>query len=134
MEEVNITSEPQLIKPGLKTNLTCIVNRVRPEPSDMYWTLNGQRYNGTISSSLNEDGVTLSSINTIQFRCVSNFGQDLKKDNVFQSLHFKFLFLFSFLNTEKRVQCTVVPVYGDSVTIQKEVGWPNDETCKTFCV
>ena len=47
--------------------LTCSVNRIKPKAADMYFTIGGQKYNGTMSSMINQD---LTVTNNLKLRFV----------------------------------------------------------------
>ena len=52
---------------GTNLNLLCEVNRTKPESSDMFWMINGQRKNGSDVTLKNEDG-TFAQKNSIEHR------------------------------------------------------------------
>ena len=38
-----------------EVTLTCSMNRIKPEAADMFFTIDGKRYNGTMISMMNAD-------------------------------------------------------------------------------
>ena len=46
------------IEVGTTLPLNCTIDRIKPEAAEMYWTINGRRENGTLSSEDSDgDGV-----------------------------------------------------------------------------
>ena len=45
-----------MVADGTRLELNCSVTRIKPEATDIYWTLGEQRYNGTVNTTLNNDG------------------------------------------------------------------------------
>ena len=50
--------------------VTCSVNRIKPEAAEMFFTIGGQKYNGTVSSNINQD---LTVTNSLKLRYVFCF-------------------------------------------------------------
>ena len=38
-----------------EVTLTCLMNRIKPEAADMFFTIGGQKHNDTMSSMINRD-------------------------------------------------------------------------------
>ena len=55
-ENVTIKGLPALVKDGTTVVLTCAVDEIRPEADYIYWRFDGKRYNGTLGTTLNNDG------------------------------------------------------------------------------
>ena len=60
-----ISGLPDLLVSGTTVELNCSVPRIKPETSEMFWVIDGQRINGTIYTSLNQDAESLKQSNKI---------------------------------------------------------------------
>ena len=48
---------------GTTLPLTCTIDQIKPEAAEMYWTINGRRENGTLSSEgPDRDGMFIQTI------------------------------------------------------------------------
>ena len=64
-EDMTISGLPDILESGTTVKLTCTVQRIRPEASEMFWIIDGRRIDGTIYTSLNQDIASLKQYNTI---------------------------------------------------------------------
>ena len=55
---MHIKGIPEAVKIDTEAELTCTVNRVKPEAKDIYWFINGQRIEAASSKTKNKDGKT----------------------------------------------------------------------------
>ena len=62
---MTISGLPDVLVSGTTVELTCYVSRIKPEASEMFWIIAGQRMNGTVYTSLHEDAASLKQSNTI---------------------------------------------------------------------
>ena len=62
--------------------VTCSVNRIKPDAAEMYFTIGGQKYNGKMSSMINQD---LTVTNSLKLRYIFCFDITLNypKDKCF---------------------------------------------------
>ena len=67
-EDMRITGLPDVLESGTVVKLTCTINRIKPASPELYWTINGLRVNGTMSTDLNNDGSTLKQENVFTYR------------------------------------------------------------------
>ena len=63
MRTYNLTVKPKLEELKIEVSesnsemtLTCVVNRIKPKASDLYFTIGGRRYNGSVVITKNADG------------------------------------------------------------------------------
>ena len=56
----------EIVKVGTLLQLTCVINRIKPEAAEMYWMVNGRKENGAITSTTNGD-TTSKQTNTLQY-------------------------------------------------------------------
>ena len=55
-DDIDILGLPDAVESGTNVELTCIVQRIKPQASDMYWILNGRRLSFTdIEAKRNKD-------------------------------------------------------------------------------
>ena len=63
-----ITGLPDVVHSGTTVKLTCSISRIQPEALEFYWTINGQRINGSIDARPNKDGASLMQRNILFYR------------------------------------------------------------------
>ena len=64
-EDMTISGLSDILESGTTVKLTCTVQRIRPEASEMFWIIDGRRIDETIHTSLNQDIASLKQYNTI---------------------------------------------------------------------
>ena len=68
-DTMTISDLPDGIESDTEIEISCLVSRVRPELSDMYWLLNGvERINGSHTQLQNSDGMTFSHHLSLSYR------------------------------------------------------------------
>ena len=55
------------VEAGAVVDLTCSIRRIKPA-AEMYWLINGQRFNGLVNTTLNENEDSLTQNNTLKYR------------------------------------------------------------------
>ena len=58
---------PDKVEAGTAIQLTCSIRRIKPE-AEMYWLINGQRFDGFVNITLNDDENSLTQNNTLKYR------------------------------------------------------------------
>ena len=58
MNKMVIKGLPDAAEVGTRCEITCEINRFRPESKNMYWFLNGKMINVKVTKSVNNDGKT----------------------------------------------------------------------------
>ena len=52
---------------GTDQYLTCTISRIKPAAAEMYWMIGERRHNGSLTRTLNDDGITWRQSNTLQY-------------------------------------------------------------------
>ena len=66
-QDMTISGLPDILESGTTVELTCTVRRIKPEASEMFWIIDGQRIDGTIHTSLNQDIASLKQYNDMHY-------------------------------------------------------------------
>ena len=55
------------VEANTKVDLTCTINRIRPEAAEMFWLINGKKIVGIMDSVQNGDGTTFKHSITLNY-------------------------------------------------------------------
>ena len=66
-EDMEVSSLSEPIRDGTNVELTCTLNRVKPE-AEMFWMIDDEILNGSSSTLVNEDGNSLTQRNKLLYR------------------------------------------------------------------
>ena len=66
-KDMTISGLPDLLEIGTTVELTCTVPRIKPEASKMFWIIKGQRIEGSVHTSLNQDVASLIQYNIMHY-------------------------------------------------------------------
>ena len=70
-DDMSILSTPDTLVSGTTVKLMCTISKIKPEAYEFFWTIHGQRLNGSVETGRMypyKDGNSLSQRNTVLYR------------------------------------------------------------------
>ena len=52
---MKIKGVPESVKTGSVWNVTCVISRIKPEARELYFTINGEKCAGPITTTISDD-------------------------------------------------------------------------------